>query len=122
VVRASECTGAQPHCTNTRSHPREGNAEPGGRRALTILWIVLGISALFVAFHLGWRWASRIWSLPCPSVTAGRFDNPLLRRLTRTTLDRLEIRPGQRILEMGPGPGRLLLPAAQRVLPGGEAV
>src|SRR5262249_35772598 len=47
---------------------------------------------------------------------------PLLHRLTRTTLDLLEIRPGQRILEMGPGPGRLLIPAARAVLPGGEAV
>ena len=89
---------------------------------MIILWILLGIIALFVAFSLGWRWASRIWPLPCPSVTAWRFDNPLIRRLTRTTLDRLEIRPGQRILEIGPGPGRLLIPAAQRVLPGGEAV
>jgi ubiquinone/menaquinone biosynthesis C-methylase UbiE len=87
---------------------------------LTIVWIVLGSIAAFVAFSLAWRWASRIWSLPCPSLTAWRFDNPLLRRLTRTTLDRLEIRPGQRILEIGPGPGRLLIPAAQRVLPGGE--
>jgi ubiquinone/menaquinone biosynthesis C-methylase UbiE len=85
-------------------------------------WIVLGLLALFVAFSLGWRWASRIWSLPCPSLTAWRFDNPLLRRMTRATLDRLEIQPGQRILEMGPGPGRLLIPAAQAVLPGGEAV
>jgi ubiquinone/menaquinone biosynthesis C-methylase UbiE len=89
---------------------------------LIILWVLLGIVALFVAFSLGWRWASRIWSLPCPSVMAGGVDNPLLGRLTRTTLDRLEIRPGQRILEIGPGPGRLLIPAARRVLPGGEAV
>ena len=89
---------------------------------MTTFWILLGIVAVFVAFNLGWRWASRIWSLPCPSVTAWRFDNPLVRRLTRTTLDRLAIRPGQRILEIGPGPGRLLIPAAQRVLPGGEAV
>jgi ubiquinone/menaquinone biosynthesis C-methylase UbiE len=29
---------------------------------------------------------------------------------------------GQRVLEIGPGPGRLLIPAAQRVLPGGEVV
>lgn len=41
---------------------------------------------------------------------------------TNTTLNRIGLRPGQRILEVGPGPGRLLLPAAQRVLPGGEAV
>jgi ubiquinone/menaquinone biosynthesis C-methylase UbiE len=60
--------------------------------------------------------------LPCPSLTAWRFDNPLIRRMTRKTLDRLELRPGQRILEIGPGPGRLLIPAAQRILPGGEAV
>jgi ubiquinone/menaquinone biosynthesis C-methylase UbiE len=41
---------------------------------------------------------------------------------TETTLARIGFRPGQRILEIGPGPGRLLLPAAQRILPAGEAV
>jgi ubiquinone/menaquinone biosynthesis C-methylase UbiE len=41
---------------------------------------------------------------------------------TEKTLQRMALRPGQRILEIGPGPGRLLLPAAQRILPGGEAV
>jgi ubiquinone/menaquinone biosynthesis C-methylase UbiE len=89
-----------------------------------VLWILLGIIALFVAFNLSWRWASRIWSLPCPSVLAGGLTrrSPVLAWLTRTTLDRLDLRPGQRILEIGPGPGRLLIPAAQRVSPGGEAV
>jgi len=86
------------------------------------LWTLVGIIAFLVLFNLGWRWASRIWQLPCPSFTAWRFDNPLVRRLTRITLDRLELQPGMRILEIGPGPGRLLIPAAQRVLPGGEAV
>ncbi len=32
------------------------------------------------------------------------------------------IAPRQRVLEIGPGPGRLLIPAARRVLPGGEVV
>ena len=41
---------------------------------------------------------------------------------TKTTLDRIGLRSGQRVLEVGPGPGRLLIPAAQRVLPGGEVV
>jgi ubiquinone/menaquinone biosynthesis C-methylase UbiE len=41
---------------------------------------------------------------------------------TQTTLDRLGLQPGQRVLEVGPGPGRLLIPVAQRVLPGGEVV
>ena len=41
---------------------------------------------------------------------------------TQTTLDRIGPQPGQRVLEVGPGPGRLLIPAARRVLPGGEVV
>jgi ubiquinone/menaquinone biosynthesis C-methylase UbiE len=41
---------------------------------------------------------------------------------TQTTLDRIGLRPGQRVLEVGPGPGRLLIPAAKRVQPGGEVV
>jgi ubiquinone/menaquinone biosynthesis C-methylase UbiE len=89
---------------------------------LIILWIVLGLIVAFAVYCLGWRWASRIWSLPCPSMSAKRFDSPLLVGLTRTTLDRLELRPGLKILEFGPGPGRLLIPAAQRILPEGEAV
>jgi ubiquinone/menaquinone biosynthesis C-methylase UbiE len=32
------------------------------------------------------------------------------------------LRPGQRVLEIGPGPGRVLIPAARQVLPGGEVV
>ena len=32
------------------------------------------------------------------------------------------LKPGQRVLEVGPGPGRLLLSAAQRVAPNGEVV
>jgi ubiquinone/menaquinone biosynthesis C-methylase UbiE len=34
----------------------------------------------------------------------------------------MSLQAGQRILEIGPGPGRLLIPAAERVLPDGEAV
>jgi len=39
---------------------------------------------------------------------------------TDATLNRIGFRPGQRVLEVGPGPGRLLIPAARRVLPNGE--
>jgi SAM-dependent methyltransferase len=91
---------------------------------LKVIGIVLALVAVFVAISLGWRWASRRWSLPCPSSLAWFLDNPILQRLngTRTILDRLELRPGTKVLEIGPGPGRLLIPTAQRVLPGGEAV
>jgi ubiquinone/menaquinone biosynthesis C-methylase UbiE len=73
---------------------------------------------------LGWRWASRRWSVPCPAWLAWSLDGSFFQRWngTQTVIDRMDLRPGQRVLEIGPGPGRLLIPAAKRVLPDGEAV
>lgn len=89
-----------------------------------MLWIALGVIASTVVFSLAWRWASRRWALPCPSLLGWMLERPFYQRLSGTwvTLDRMNLRAGQRILEIGPGPGRLLIPAAQRILPGGEAV
>jgi SAM-dependent methyltransferase len=99
-------------------------AEPERWRDLTIIWILLAVAGVMVVIHFAWRWSSRIWSLPCPTFLAWSLESPLFQRLSGTEkiLRRIGFRPGQRILELGPGPGRLLLPAAQRVLPDGEAV
>lgn len=55
-------------------------------------------------------------------MVAWDLESPFYRRITGTdrTLDRIGLKPGQRVLEIRPGPGRLLIPAAQRVLPDGE--
>ncbi len=92
--------------------------------ATVMVWIVVAVLGAVVLFFLGWRWASRVWSLPCPTLLAWVLDNPFYERLTGTevTLQRMGLQPGQRVLEVGPGTGRLLIPAAQRVLPGGEVV
>jgi len=91
---------------------------------MTLVWILLTLLTLRVIANLGWRLASRRWSLPCPTSLAWLLEHPGLQRIlgTAKTLERIELRPGQRVLEMGPGPGRLLIPAARRVLPGGEAI
>jgi ubiquinone/menaquinone biosynthesis C-methylase UbiE len=91
---------------------------------LGFIWIVIAAVAALLAVSLGWRWASRVWSIPCPATLAWFLENSFLQRFngTRITLDRLGLRPGQKILEIGPGPGRLLIPAAKRILPEGEAV
>ena len=77
-----------------------------------------------VGINLVWRGFSRRRSLPCPTWLAGILESPWMDRLigTQTTLDRMGLQPGQRVLEVGPGPGRLLIPAARRVSPGGEVV
>jgi ubiquinone/menaquinone biosynthesis C-methylase UbiE len=75
-----------------------------------------------LAVALGWRRISRNHSVPCPTLLAGFLENPVVDKLagTQLTLDYMGLRPGQRVLEIGPGPGRLLIPAAQRVAPNGE--
>jgi ubiquinone/menaquinone biosynthesis C-methylase UbiE len=92
--------------------------------ATAIVWIVVAVLGAVLLFFLGWRWASRVWSLPCPTLFAWFLDSRFYERMTGTevTLRRMGLRPGQRVLEVGAGTGRLLIPTAQRVLPGGEAV
>lgn len=87
------------------------------------VWIIGSLLALGLAFLLIWRWASGNWQLPCPSLFGWALESRFYNWLSGTekTLDRMHLQPGQRILEMGPGPGRLLIPAAQRVKPDGEA-
>ena len=87
---------------------------------------LIAAAAIFAVMMIfvGWRWASRVWSLPCPSLVGWALESPFYFRITgtETTLERIGLKPGQRVLEIGPGPGRLLIPAAHKVLPGGEVV
>jgi ubiquinone/menaquinone biosynthesis C-methylase UbiE len=87
-------------------------------------WTIAIVVGLFVALHFGWRYASRHWSLPCPTVLSWAVDGRVVDAVagTEKTLDRLGLRPGMTVVEIGPGPGRLLLRAASRVLPGGKAI
>ena len=95
-----------------------------GDRPLSLRRTLVSCLVAALVASLVWFAASRRRSLPCPSGLAWSLVNPLTDRLfgTETTLDRIGLRPGQRVLEVGPGPGRLLIPAARRVLPGGEVV
>jgi ubiquinone/menaquinone biosynthesis C-methylase UbiE len=79
---------------------------------------------LFVAISILWRFASRRFALPCPALLAGTLEGSVADFFagTEKTLERMRLAPGQTILEVGPGPGRLLIPASFRILPGGKAI
>jgi len=59
---------------------------------------------------------------PCPYALAWVTDNPIRHRYMGKVLDRVGIQPGERMLELGPGPGAFTVEAAQRVEPGGSLV
>ncbi|MDE3243941.1 MAG: methyltransferase domain-containing protein [Nitrospirota bacterium] len=89
------------------------------------------MSLLFVAIALAvvatvvWLIASRRQSLPCPVWLRWcvELDNPFAKNnRAAVILDHLELQPGMTVLDFDCGPGRLTVPAAQRVGPAGRVV
>jgi ubiquinone/menaquinone biosynthesis C-methylase UbiE len=85
-------------------------------------YLVLGILGLGLTGIL-WRLFSRRQELPCPSWLGWmvEMDNPFTEvNRARTIVGLLEVSPGMKALDAGCGPGRLTLPLAEAVGPGGE--
>jgi ubiquinone/menaquinone biosynthesis C-methylase UbiE len=83
--------------------------------------IVALAAAATVAALVGWRLAARRRSLPCPPWLGWLLENPITEAVGgRQILDYLDVRPGMKLLDAGCGPGRLTVPAAQRVGSTGE--
>jgi protein-L-isoaspartate O-methyltransferase len=74
-------------------------------------------AAGLTATGLAWRYAAHRWSLPCPAGFGWMLDLAVRERLMPTplVLERMGLRPGQRVLEVGPGTGYLSVPVARRV-------
>ena len=88
--------------------------------ALALLILVGGLAFLWlVVIRVV---AKLIGGEPCPYAVAWLVDNPLRRRYMRPVLDRVGIQPGDRVLELGPGPGAFTIEASRRTEPGGALV
>ncbi len=80
--------------------------------------VALGAAA---GVSLLWRYAARRRKLPCPAWASGVIIHPFS-HLIPPSLDKLELEPGMRVLDVGCGPGRLSIPIAQAVGAEGEVV
>ncbi|NOZ28881.1 MAG: methyltransferase domain-containing protein [Chloroflexi bacterium] len=93
--------------------------------AAKLVLVIIGGLLFFwlVLFKLISRLAARSGrSAPCPPSLAWLLDHPIRRRYIRLVLDRIDIRPGERVLELGPGVGTFTVEAARRVGPQGRLI
>lgn len=91
------------------------------RAAALVLVALLGALAFFWLVVL--RLISKLGNRgPCPYAVAWLVNNPARHRQVPAILDRIGLRPGERVLELGPGPGAFTVPAAQRIGPDGRLI
>lgn len=89
------------------------------------LYVCTGVAISLLLVSIGWRFFPRRRALPCPPWLAWlvEFDDPFVKSYNaRTIIDRIDVQPGMKILDVGCGPGRLTVPAARKVGLRGEVV
>lgn len=81
-------------------------------------FLLVGCVVVITFVAVVWRFASRRQSLPCPVWLRWlvEMDNPFA-KVTRAAFitEHLELKPGMAVVDVGCGPGRLVVPVAQRV-------
>lgn len=90
---------------------------------ISVLLILVILVVLIIIISLSWRIASRRYTLPCPVWMKWLLDPPSpggVSARTQKTIGLLDVRPGMSVLDAGCGPGRLTIPIAHNVGPGGE--
>lgn len=90
----------------------------------TLLYLVLGLSLLAIAWLAIARMVRAFVKFPMPHFMADLIDNPLRRKIQppEEMPDRHGIRPGMTVLEVGPGNGTYTLATARRVGEQGQVV
>lgn len=94
-------------------------------KAACVALAIVGALVFFWLFPLKLisRLAARLGhSSPCPSNLSWVVDNPVRRRYMGPVLERIGIQPGERVLELGPGPGAFTVGAARRAGPKGRLI
>jgi SAM-dependent methyltransferase len=101
-----------------------GYTEIIGTAVLIVLVVLFSLSFFWlVVLKFASRAAARLgYSSPCPVSLSWLVNNPIRRGYMRPVLERVGIRPGERVLELGPGPGAFSLDAARMLGNSGRLV
>jgi arsenite methyltransferase len=82
-----------------------------------ILWIIIVLSGGIFYWVVIHRTFKHFVHYPVPAFAARFLDNPIRRMFQppQKMVDRMDIREGMQVLEIGPGPGTFTIAAARRV-------
>jgi ubiquinone/menaquinone biosynthesis C-methylase UbiE len=86
----------------------------------TLVTISILLTVVLMGAALWWRYAARRRSLPCPAWLDLFLENPLANSEALRHIECTGLAPGMRVLDVGCGTGRIAIPSARRVAPGGE--
>ncbi|HTG00119.1 MAG TPA: methyltransferase domain-containing protein [Nitrospirota bacterium] len=88
---------------------------------MALIYVII----VLIAFWLGWRFLSRRKLVPCPAWLGWVVDrdNPFARAARSENIVRLlGLAAGARVADIGCGPGRVTIPLAKAVGPGGQVI
>lgn len=87
-----------------------------------MIYLLIIVAAILLLAALWFRWRRGAW--PCPANLSWLVDNPFMNAVAgrRAVLDRIDLGPGMKLLDVGCGPGRLSVPAARTLGDGGLVV
>ena len=89
------------------------------------MYVAAGVIGGIALVSIVWRFASRRRSIPCPVWLRWlvELDNPFARtNRAAVIVEHLNLKPGMTVLDIGCGPGRVTIPAAQAIGPNGTVV
>jgi ubiquinone/menaquinone biosynthesis C-methylase UbiE len=90
--------------------------------ATALFWSLITIATILFFWNVVFRLIKRYHSTATPGFMTRLLDNPIRRIIQKpkTIIKRLGLKPGMKMLEIGPGKGNYTREFAKAVLPGGK--